>query len=182
MLLILYAITLYLPFCKPMLTMVTAPLPSPPPPYSPPPGQSIARNLHRPTSSRSPSALQTSLPAPSSLHVAEYASPASAVTVISPLSGRNRNDPPAPLNFPPPPSTSSRDRSTSRTRPEGRSRFNLSALTSRGKSSDRSNTTKAIDSLQQSTSEALARAPGQWGSPSPQPQLYVHVCTKLEMV
>jgi hypothetical protein len=146
-----------------------APLPSPPPPYSPPAQQSIAQHLLRPTSNHSPSALQTSLPTPPASVAAEYASPMSAITVISPMSGRNRNEIP-PMSFPPPPSSSARDRSTSRSRPEGRSRFNLSALTSRGKSSDRSTTTNAIDSLQQSTNEALARAPGQWGTPSPQPQ------------
>jgi hypothetical protein len=157
----------------------TGPLESPPPPYSPPPNQSIAQNLASstpirtrspPTISsppiRTPPTLQTSNLSTTPLNLAEYASPASAITVISPFSHRNRNEPPP--NFPPPPgaASSSRDRSASR------SRFTLSSLTSRGKSTERSNTAKAISTLHQNTRDALAFAPTSWGgrnSPQPEP-------------
>src|ERR1700712_5469164 len=93
---------------------ILGPLESPPPPYSPPPDQSIAQNLASSTPIRSPPSISsppTRTP-PTTLHTsnlssppmnlaAEYASPASAITVISPFSQRNRNDPPP--TFAPPP-------------------------------------------------------------------------------
>lgn len=154
------------------------PLESPPPPYSPPPNQSIAQNLATSTPIRgspslstppirSPPTLQTSnLSSPPLNLAAEYASPASAITVISPFTQRNRNEPPPTFAPPPGVASSSRDRSASR------GRFTLSSLTNRGKSTERSNTAKAIDTLHQNTRDALAFAPTTWGgnnSPQPEP-------------
>ncbi|QDS75183.1 hypothetical protein FKW77_008523 [Venturia effusa] len=154
------------------------PLESPPPPYSPAPIQSIAQNLGMTTPIRGSTSLssppirttptiQTSnLSSPPLNLAAEYASPASAITVISPFTQRNRNEPPPTFAPPPGAASSSRDRSTSR------GRFTLSALTNRGKSTERSNTNKAIDTLHQNTRDALAFAPTTWGgrnSPQPEP-------------
>ncbi|KAF2434516.1 hypothetical protein EJ08DRAFT_469384 [Tothia fuscella] len=73
---------------------------SPPPPYSPPPNQSISQTLrpaqHRSPLSqpnpRSPPNLHTSFPSPQATLAAEYASPLSAVTVISAMTGHNHLD------------------------------------------------------------------------------------------
>lgn len=131
------------------------PLDSPPPPYTP--------NAQGRTGPRSPPLLQTTNLRNTSVFGHDVASPASAITVISPLSMRSRSE--APMNFPPPPPNANRSGSGSR------SRFGLSALT-RGRSSDRTNSannTPAIEALQYNTREALANAPVQWSSPQMRP-------------
>lgn len=153
------------------------PLESPPPPYSPQLNQSIAQNLASSTPirdspslssppMRTPPTLQTSNLSSLQLNIAaEYASPASAITVISPFTQRNRNEPPPTFAPPPGAASSSRDRSASR------GRFTLSSLTSRGKSTERSN--RGVDTLHQNTRDVLAFAPTSWGGgrnlPQPEP-------------
>ncbi|KAF2841963.1 hypothetical protein M501DRAFT_998185 [Patellaria atrata CBS 101060] len=169
------------------ITGMEAALPSPPPPYSPPPhqqsmSQALQSSPHIQTGSfannhtASPSALSPDYAGP--LSGGRITSPGSSAfdySRVQPAGPSTSPNPVAAPSFPPPPPRSGRDRSVSRSRPEGqRSLFSLSALTSRNRGADPSPAPSAIDTLRQHTTDALSRAPVQVTSgPSGPPPSYI---------
>lgn len=149
-----------------------AAMPSPPPPYSPTPSQSMSQAIGGSPSIATTSYVSTQSASPSTAR-SEYppSATSSAASLHRPTAsydyGRQANispassvaSPVATMSFPPPPPSNTRDRSASRTRGE-RSIFGLSALTSRNRNSHQSEAPSAIETLRQNTSDALARAPG----------------------
>lgn len=134
-------------------------MPSPPPPYSPNPGQ------------QSMSAAMGGSP---SLSGGAFATPQNSssprIGVLNQSPSGPTSSPSGAPSFPPPPPASGRDRSSSRSR-DKRSVFGLSALTgrSRGGASSSDQSRSAIDSLRLQTTEALARTPGPLQTNAPLP-------------
>ncbi|OJD40513.1 protein lifeguard 2 [Diplodia corticola] len=124
-------------------------MPSPPPPYSPNPGQQ---------------SMSAAMGASPSLSSGPFATPQNTssprIGVLNQSPSGSTTSPLGQPSFPPPPPTSTRDRSSSRNR-DKRSVFGLSALTGRSRGMGGAEQSRsAIDSLRLQTTEALARTPG----------------------
>ncbi|KAK7529344.1 hypothetical protein BKA81DRAFT_326230 [Phyllosticta paracitricarpa] len=147
-------------------TGMEANLPSPPPPYSPNPRQSLSLSVNP-----SPVLSGGAFPAPQA-SAPRTGLPDQGSSITGTLSvgpgGHYRptgasealTSSPALVSaaFPPPPPRNGRDRSSSR--PKDRNpRFSFSALRNRGGPSEQSVSLNAIDSLQHQTTEALLRTP-----------------------
>ncbi|KAK7544353.1 uncharacterized protein J3D65DRAFT_599002 [Phyllosticta citribraziliensis] len=147
-------------------TGMEANLPSPPPPYSPNPRNSLSQSVNP-----SPVLSGGAFPAPqasgSRIGPLDQGLPITGTPSVG-TSGRPRpvgasgtltSSPALPsAAFPPPPPRNGRDRSSSRPK-ERNPRFSFSALRSRGGPSEQPVSFNAIDSLQHQTTEALLRTP-----------------------